>query len=626
MQRRQNRCAPRIAGIRIIACTVLGAVWPVWEGSSALTGAIQDETKAWHTVSIDFRGPAASETGDNPNPFLDFRLQVEFIAPSGRRFDVPGFFDGDGKGRGEGNVWRVRFTPDQAGTWRYRAFFSKGSKVAISLDPKAGTATNFDGESGRFTVAKRDPAAPGFLKWGRLQYANGHYLKFQDGPYWIKGGTDSPENFLAYKGFDNTPASHAYTDHVADWRPGNPDWGEGRGKGIIGALNYLASRNVNSVYFLTMNIGGDGKDVWPWVGSPEPKGNPANDNLHFDLSKLRQWEIVFDHAQRLGIFLHFVFNEAETPNKKELDNGELGTERKLYYREIIARFGHHLALEWNICEEYNLQFDFGPERVREFARYIHSVDPYDHPITVHSAGDPTKVLRFTFGDPLFSLTSIQLNQRRIDRVTEAIRKATADAGRPLPVALDEFTVDVGTNASHIPVDDPERYRIEKIWPTYLSGGMIEFILEGLLNVDSFKTKEKAALWDYLWHARKFMQDHLPFWEMEPADHLVRDAGTVSVGEGSGRRSELGAQVLAKQGEVYAVYLPRANPSGTIDLSESSGAFRKRWYNPRTGGFEGPDVVVSGGGRLPLGAPPRDEDSDWVVLLKAVTKPAQTDPQ
>ena len=31
-----------------------------------------------------------------------------------------------------------------------------------------------------------------FYKYGRLEYAGAHFLKFIDGSYWIKGGTDSP--------------------------------------------------------------------------------------------------------------------------------------------------------------------------------------------------------------------------------------------------------------------------------------------------------------------------------------------------------------------------------------------------------------------------------------------------
>ena len=44
---------------------------------------------------------------------------------------------------------------------------------------------------------------------------------------------------------------HHYQPHVEDWRPGDPTWEGGKGKGIIGALNYLASKGMNSVYFLT---------------------------------------------------------------------------------------------------------------------------------------------------------------------------------------------------------------------------------------------------------------------------------------------------------------------------------------------------------------------------------------
>ena len=552
---------------------------PCMAGASDAT--VEGILRAWHPLTISFLGPNVGESDDKPNPFLDYRLQVKFTSPDGREFNVPGYFDGDGKGDGRGPCWRARFTPDRAGNWRYRASFRAGPLLAIDLATEVGTPSAFDGTSGKFTVGERDPAAPGFLRWGRLSYAGRHYLKFQDGPYWIKGGTDEPENLLAYKGFDNTRPSHDFASHVDDWRPGDPDWGDGKGRGLIGALNYLASRHVNSIYFLTMNVGGDGKDVWPWAGSPDRKGSSSNDNLHYDISKLAQWEQVFAHAQRKGIVLHFVFNEGEEANKRELDNGELGVERKLYYRELIARFAHHPALQWNLCEEFNLGLNLGQERVREFARYVRAVDPYDHPITVHSAGDPLKSLAFTFGDPSFDLTSVQLNQRRIDVVTEAMREATARSGRPLPASMDEFTVDKGTNKSFIPVDDAVLQRKQKLWPTYLSGGSIEFILEGLLDVDRFKTPQREALWNDLWHAREFVEE-LPFWDMRPDDRLSRGAATIAVGMGRGKTTTMGAQVLAQPGHVYAVYLPSAHQTGELDLSGPTRFFTQQWFNPRTG--------------------------------------------
>ena len=168
------------------------------------------------------------------------------------------------------------------------------------------------------------------------------------------------------------------------------------------------------------------------------------------------------------------------------------------------------------------------------------------------------------------MTSIQLNQRPIHDVTESIRRETQSAGRPLPVSLDEFTLDRGQRASHIPVDDAEGHRREKIWPTYFSGGMIEFILDDLLRTDNFKTPEREKLWQYLWHARRFMEEQLPFWEMDPADELSQGADTIPLGIGRGQTMPLGPQVFAKAGQIYAVYLPTATATGSLDLAALKG--------------------------------------------------------
>ncbi len=584
--------------------------------SQAQNEATTGQPVVWSPMELTFTGPMANAADSNPNPFLDYRLVVHFEGPGGRKFDVQGYFDGDGNGGLQGDHWSVRFTPSSTGEWRYWVSFRQGPGVAVASEPDAGNPTQFDNATGAFRVEGLKPGTPDFLRWGTLKYAGGHYLKFVDGQWWIKGGTDEPENFLAYAGFVNTKGSHRFRNHEKAWRPGDPDWGNGAGKAIIGALNDLSDRHVNSIYFLTMNIGGDGKDVWPWLGEPNPNGAETNDNLHFDLAKLHQWEAVFSHAQRRGIALHFVFDEAERRNKLELDQGELGTERKLYYREMIARFGHHNALQWNLCEEYNLEFDLGPDRVRAFADYVRELDPYDHPITVHSAGDPLKKLAFTFGDPLFDVTSVQLNQRRIDLVTEAIRKATADAGRPLPAHMDEFTVDVGQKQSHIPADDAERQRREKLWPTYLSGGSIEFILEGLLDAGDFTTPAREKLWRYTWNARKFVQD-LPFQEMEPADCLISGGATIDVGMGGGKTSEMGPQVFAKPGRIYAIYYPKGNATGKLNLSGFEGSFERLWYDPRSGEYAGQSSILTGGGPAEVGQVPRDPQSDWVALVRRV---------
>ncbi len=46
-------------------------------------------------------------------PFADVHLDAHLTAPSGRTAIMPAFWDG-------GSIWRVRFNPDEVGTWQLR--------------------------------------------------------------------------------------------------------------------------------------------------------------------------------------------------------------------------------------------------------------------------------------------------------------------------------------------------------------------------------------------------------------------------------------------------------------------------------------------------------------------------
>ena len=74
------------------------------------------------------------------------------------------------------------------------------------------------------------------------------------------------------------------------------------------------------------------------------------------------------------------------------------------------------------------------------------------------------------------------------------------------------------------------------------------------------------------------------------------------------------QVLAKEGEVYAVYLPVAENTGVLDLSGTRGIFRLRWFNPRTGLFSGVEIDIQAGSSIAHGKPPLEPMEDWVALF------------
>jgi len=106
----------------------------------------------WHPVTLDFNGPDTSETANN-NPFLNFRLLVEFTNGD-TRYLVRGFYAADGDAANtsatSGDVWRVRFTPDAVGEWRYKASLQTGPNIALSDNEIAGRAVDISNNSDRF--------------------------------------------------------------------------------------------------------------------------------------------------------------------------------------------------------------------------------------------------------------------------------------------------------------------------------------------------------------------------------------------------------------------------------------------------------------------------------------------
>jgi hypothetical protein len=488
------------------------------------------------------------------------------------------------------------------------ASFRAGEDVALSADPQAGQPAAFDGATGSLQVAPTNKKGQDHRAKGLLRYAGGHHLRFAgSGEYYLKGGADSPENFLACADFDGTfdtdadSASykgvgsfvHKYEPHVKDWRPGDPTWKSGKGKGILGALNYLAGKGVNGLYFLTYNLdGGDGRDTWMWT-KPDVRDR-------FDVSKLEQWEIVFSHMDRLGIMLHVVTQETE--NDRRLGGGPgLNPVRRLYYRELCARFSHHLALIWNLGEENNTS---DPDR-KEIARYIRGLDACQHPITVHTKNNAQlEFYNGLFGDPFFEATSIQGRMADYNRDAVVLCRRSAEAGRKWAIFGDEQSP-----ASHgvLPdSDDPDHDepRTQALWGNLMGGGSgVEWYFGSKfahmdINLEDFRSRDR--LWDQTRYALEFFHRHLPFWEMEPANELASGAEQV--------------RVLIRGDALFAVYLPKG---GRVSLKLGAGSYSVRWYNPRSGGElrAGSVESVSGPGVVPLGLPPADAEKDWAILVR-----------
>ncbi len=627
----------RLRSVSLVACAILAllvtATMKAADGDVALRG----ERKQWHKLTVELTGPAASESDTAPNPFSDYSFEVTFTHASGApRYVVPGYFAADGNaantGAKTGHVWRVHFAPDRTGEWRYRVTFTRGRDAAI--DRSGAPFAPFDGREGSFVTESSDKTGRDFRAHGRLEYVGRHHLRFAgSSEYFLKAGPDSPETLLAYVDFDDTTAGKpaaplkTWQPHVRDWRDGDPTWRGGRGKGLIGAINYLAASGMNTLSFLPYNAGGDGDNVWAFAS--------RDDKFHFDCSKLDQWGIVFDHAQTQGLHLHFKLQENEIDDNRvgpareikrvpeALDDGRLDRERKLYLRELIARFGHALALTWNLGEE-NTQT---PDEQRAMAQFIRETHYYPSNIVLHTFTNEQELSYVPHLGPDSRLTGLSIQNDWAETHAWVVKwvRESARAGKPWVVANDEQ----GNWAWGVPPDpgyagfdgtapDPHRrytlHDVRKLvlWGNLMGGGAgVEYYFGYLLpqhdiDAEDFRSREQS--WNFCRIALEFFRrEKIPFWQMAPADELLGNS--------------IGAEsywCLAQRGELYLVYLPWGGPA-TLDLREVAGEFSVQWFNPRTGAALRAGAVHSfkGGVRARLGTPPVDEVDDWVAVVRRV---------
>ncbi len=287
----------------------------------------------------------------------------------------------------------------------------------------------------------------------------------------------------------------------------------------------------------------------------------------------------------------------------------------MYYRELVARFGHHLGLVWNLGEENGHDPDTGrapfklpntDEQRKQFSAYLRALDPYDHPIVVHNWPGDEELL---FG-PLLGYHAIEgISLQEADNYYEEIlqwRNESARAGKKWLLAVDEpLGWEFGLRPDS---DDPEHdmARKEVLWPTLFAGGMGVDWYFGWQNnaptsdLSNEDWRSREAMWKQSKIALEFFKDFVPIEKMKPANHLAYGSE---------------ALVLAGEGDLFAVYI-KSSAEVFLEIGDSGATYNIQWYHPREGGDprQGSVTQVQAlGGMVSIGSPPGE--GDWAALVQ-----------
>lgn len=300
----------------------------------------------------------------------------------------------------------------------------------------------------------------------------------------------------------------------------------------------------------------------------------------------------------------------EQENQGLLDNGAIGANMKVYYREMIARFGHHLALNWNIGEETgdwaktHKTPPLNSVQRLAAARYFYESDPYRHHVVIHNPPLFEDIL-----GPESKYTGISLQTGKIDfslvhgRVLHWLEESRK-AGKQWAVAVDE-----PGDARHSLVPDAEdsehnNARINGLWGAFMAGAWGTEWYFGYDHPHSDLTCQDFRSRDLFWDQCKYLLD---FFE----HNTIEIART----ENQDELVQTGDYCLAIPGELYIIFL--RNGTGSINLEGHTGTYSMKWFDTRNGGQlqNGSTKAINAGKVQELSDAPSETGKDWVIVLR-----------
>lgn len=287
--------------------------------------------------------------------FRDVELQVELTNPDGHKLMHYGFYDGD-KG------WKVRFSPDKQGEWRYKASFSDQSEEV----------------TGSFNCISSD-------KPGRV-------MKHLANPFWMGKGGEEKTLFRSLHVGDRFFAEN-WDDPSSD-ADGNPrtkflDWLQENKYNMLSIASHYTNRDQEG-----RGRGWDTPKLWP-----------------LDVGEFRKMETILDELKERDITVFPFAGLFGVSGSWPSDHKE----QELYIKYTLARIGHYPNIILSVSGPEPL-IHGNQERMKGAMRFndilrlgklIDSLDVHDHILTVHNETPATEYGDLFVDEPWYSLSTLQ---------------------------------------------------------------------------------------------------------------------------------------------------------------------------------------------------------------------------
>ncbi|NJR57488.1 MAG: DUF4038 domain-containing protein [Cyanobacteria bacterium CRU_2_1] len=485
-------------------------------------------------------------SGTYTNPYQDVTALATFTNSNGKTVTIPLFWNGN-------QEWKVRFSPDVEGIWRW------------SID---SNDSGLDGQSGSLTTVAS--TSNGGI---RVNPAFPYHFEYQDGtPFWLLGdthwhafGVDQPEtlNRTTFEQYIDIRASQGFNFiHANVLDPGQNEGGS--------AFHNLASEEVNP-------------EFWQEVDA----------------------RIEYMNQKGITAMLFLTWSHKESGWRKFLPWGDPDADwRQFPSQEARLRYAQFLTARYSA---YNVAFsvsgewdEFGSQDMYQaIAQMIETTDPHDRLITIHPGGRAS-VEEFA-NEPWMSFGDYQQNYETLHSKILEAREHNK------PVINSEYAYYLRDQNEDGEVDKPNSSTLEEIrhasWDIVMAGGYFvtgwgTTYFGGGRDPGPFNpTDPRNADWEEdVQHIRKLFTE-LDWWKLEPHPELLSGAGT--------------HYALAEIGKQYVVYTRGSNEALELSLGNRDiRTYQVRLFDPRTGIYTS---LANYRGNTAIRLEPPD-NQDWLFLI------------